>query len=227
MGSPGADGLDNASRVALDPSGANVYVAGQRGSAAGDWFAVFARNTNAGSPDFGRLTLLQSFQSTALVVSVECTGVGPSDSAIAVSPNGLFVAVAQPFFGALATFSRAADGRLTLVEAICDELLLDNDDIGAISDLAPSADGKHLYSAGGPFSLLSVIDYECDSPNVDLTLSSQSISTAKSETACRSITLGPDYDVLAAGSLTATAPRISIASEVSFVGEASLINAVP
>ncbi len=220
----GVDGIERAGEVALDPDGDNVYVASENLSfSAEDWFAAFSRNATSGA-----LTFLQSFRTSALSSPIGCGGLAPTDTAISVSPDGLFVAVSSPAQSAIATFSRAADGTLSLVESICDDIfVVGSDDIGAVADLAHSPDGDNLYSAGGAFETLATIDSDCDSANVDLALSNESVSTTKSETACRSITMGPDYDVLAAGDLLAVSPVIALGNDVSFDGEVTLANAVP
>ncbi len=218
----GVNGLENAVSVALDMDGENVYVASERGVTDGDWLAVFSRN-----PATGALTFLQAVQSSQLEVSINCSGVGPSDSSVAVSPNGVFVAVSEPFKGAIATFSRSDTGIVSLVESICDDLFVLEDGIGSVVDLAISGDGLNLYAAGGANESLATIDYECSTMDIDLELMSENVSTAKTEDACRSIAVGSGYNILAAGSVIMESPFISVSNEVSVAGELTVLTSVP
>ncbi len=135
QGSQTVDGLTGAAALALSPDGESLYVAG----AGEDAVAVFGRN-----PLLGALTFVQ----------VRRDGVGGVDglagaAAVAVSPDGRHVYVAGRGESAIAVFSRdaAASGSLSFRQ------VLRNTDPGvsglaAVSGLALSPDGRHLYAVG-------------------------------------------------------------------------------
>jgi 6-phosphogluconolactonase (cycloisomerase 2 family) len=217
----GVDGLDLAGGVALDPAGENVYVASSMGPGGGDWAAVFSRNASTGA-----LTFLQSLKEEDFGNGyVGCFGIGVENAGAAVSPDGLFVYLTNPWRGAVATFSRSGvDGTLSFVDLTCDDAF--ESTAGAVN-LVLSADGENGYVVAPSFEKLVTVSTACNSSNVDLTLSTASVSTAEMEDACRSITVGPDYDVLAAGDVTLTAPRVIFNDGVSILGTLSAASAVP
>lgn len=225
-GVAGVDGLAKAGNLALDPVGANLYVGSERTSGGGDWIAVFVRNTDPASGNFGKLTYLESFKEEDFSIYDGCFGVGPQSSGVAVSPDGLFAFFTNPFRSTVAAFSRSSlNGSLGLAAWTCDQTV-DDGLIGA-RYLAPSADGKHLYSVSLAASSIVALDVACNSPNVDLVLSGQSSSTVQSWTACRSITLGPDYQILAAGEVTLTAPGVAFVDDVEIDGMLTVASAIP
>ncbi len=84
-GFSGVDGLNGASSVRVSPDGHHVYVTGVDDDAV----AVFTRETNTGSADFGKLTFLQMLQE----------GMGSIDrmdgaAGVDLSPDGAFAYVA-------------------------------------------------------------------------------------------------------------------------------------
>jgi uncharacterized repeat protein (TIGR01451 family) len=93
----GVSGLSGARALAQSPDGAHVYVAGGFANA----IAVFARETNAGSADYGRLSYRGQVQN----------GVGGVDGigepvALQVSPDGLHVYVLGGASDSIAVFAR-------------------------------------------------------------------------------------------------------------------------
>jgi 6-phosphogluconolactonase (cycloisomerase 2 family) len=217
----GVDGLALAGAVALDPAGENVYVASSRGPGGGDWAAVFSRNAATGA-----LTFLQSLKEEDFGNGYAgCFGIGVENSGVAVSPDGLFVYLTNSFRGTVAAFSRSGvDGTLSFVDLTCD---LAVDSTAGAANLVLSADGENGYVVAPSFEKVVTVSTLCDSANVDLTLSVESVSTTETEDACRSITLGPDYDVLAAGDVTVTAPQVIFVDGVSILGTFSAASGVP
>ena len=84
-----------------------------------------------------------------------------------------------------------------------------------------------IFVAASSFETVAVLDSECDSVNVDLTLSTESVSTTETETACRSISVGPDYDILAAGEVTMTSPQVTFGNDVQIIGDLTVQIAIP
>lgn len=224
-GVAGVDGLNDAGRLALDPLGQNVYVGGERTIGGGDWAAVFRRNTDPLSPDFGKLTFLQALKEETFGPYTGCNGIGPEESGVVVSPNGLFVFLGNSFRSTVATFSRSAtDGTLTFVDSICDTDFTSR--LIAVNGLAVSADGRNTYWTAGAGSSVGVFDSKCESPNIDLVLTAQDIGSAKTETACRSIAAS-DYTVLEAGIVTFQAPTIALGDDFEVRGEFTAVIMVP
>ena len=89
------------------------------------------------------------------------------------------------------------------------------------------ASASGAYTAASAFETVAVLDSECESANVDLTLSSESESSTETETACRSIFVGPDYDILAAGDVTMTSPLVIFGNDVQIDGDLTVQIAVP
>ncbi len=130
----GVDGLSSASRVALSPDGAHVYVTGE----ADDAVATFSRE-----PATGALTFVEQ----------EKDGVGGvvglnGAFGVAASPDGAHVYVTGVNDDAVATFSRdPTTGALTFVEQ-------EKDGVGGVDGLdgargvASTPDGAHVYVAG-------------------------------------------------------------------------------
>lgn len=131
----------------------------------------------------------------------------------------------MPWRGSVATFSRSAvDGTLSFVDLTCDKAL--DSTAGAVY-LVLSTDGDNGYVVAPSFEKVVTVVTTCDSVNIDLALSTASVSTIETEDACRSINLGPDYDVLAAGDVTLTAPQVIFNDGVSILGTLSVESGVP
>ncbi len=112
----GVDGLNGANGIAIAPDGGHVYAACERTTGGGDWGSIFARN-----PATGLLTFLQALKEEDFGPYTGCSGVGPENSGVAVSPDNASVYYANPFRSTVAWFSRnPATGLLTLLDAICD-----------------------------------------------------------------------------------------------------------
>ncbi len=141
-GEAGVRGLAGVLAVAVSPDGRNVYAVGP----SSDAVAVFTRD-----PATGALTELE----------VQKDGVGNVDgiayaSALALSPDGLFVYVAGSRDDAVASFSRdPASGALTFLEAQKDGIA-GVEGIRYARALAISPDGQFLYAAGQKSDAIAV-----------------------------------------------------------------------
>jgi 6-phosphogluconolactonase (cycloisomerase 2 family) len=128
----GADGLGQASHVAISPDGKHVYTAALEHA-----IAVFARDQLSGELTFVEVL----FDGVAGVDGLE------GANTVAVSPDGLHVYAAALFDEALSVFSRDPEsGELTFVEALF-EGVGGVEGLSGLSSLALTADGRHLYTA--------------------------------------------------------------------------------
>lgn len=158
-------GLDGAGGLAVSPDGKNLYAAGWRDNAV----AVFSRNDDPGSPNFGKLSFLEA----------ELDGVDdPTDtggtvngsagaSAVLVSADGQSVYVTGFLDDAVALFRRETTvisgsiGKLSYVEMV-------RDGVAGITSLAGpvaaalSPDGRQLYVAAQADNALDVFTVAAD-----------------------------------------------------------------
>ena len=207
------DGLDQVTDVKVSPDGKHVYAASEvdtLGGASGngnDWIAIFSRDTDTLSPDFGKLTWL------ARIAGFKICPTSPFGadawSFLAISPDGLRVYVLKNWAdNGVAVFERdPTTGLLTFINSRCE---FDPDFIGltlpAKIALAPGA--KHLYATGVAGDAL--VAFRVCSPSLDgldVVLPDQDVSTPKTEIACKSITAA-DYDIFAGGDVMFIAPLI-------------------
>ena len=206
------DGLDQVSDVKVSPDGKHVYAASEVdtiGGATGngnDWIAIFSRNSNAVSPDFGKLTWLARIAGFRI-----CTSPFGADaeSFLTISPDGLRVYVVKNWAdNGVAVFERdPTTGLLTFINGRCE---LDPDEIflSLPRKIALSPDATHLYAIGNAGN--AAVAFRVCSPTVDGTdrvLPDQVVSTQKTELACDSLTAA-DYDVVAGGDVMFMAPEI-------------------
>ncbi len=132
----GVTGLLGASAVAVSADGQYVYAAGAASSA----IAIFGRDDDPGSPDFGELTFLGEVRNGVDGVN----GLGLVRS-LALIGGQLYAASEAD--SAVAVFARdVATGELDFVEAHFDGLL-GVSGLGGARALAGSPDGAHLYVA--------------------------------------------------------------------------------
>lgn len=153
----GVSGLSGASAVAVSPDDAHVYVLGGFSNA----IVAFARETDALSEDFGRLTFLEFEQNGVGGVA----GMG-APVELAISPDGRFVYVVGEEADTLAVFQRtrtatsANFGRLEYVTHYTNNTL-DGDDqplaagLGGVRDVVVSADGATVYVLGAETGTLA------------------------------------------------------------------------
>lgn len=158
----GVDGLDGAGDVTLDSNGQSVYVASERTSGGGDWAAVFSRETNPVSIDFGKLTLVEDLQESdfgtgSTGIFVGCMGVGPDNSGVAVTPDDSQVYLTNSFRGTVAVFDRSGgDGSLTLADSNCD-LTFGLDGLAGTVGIAFDSDGERAYTVAPSFEAMAVL----------------------------------------------------------------------
>ncbi|MCP4201263.1 MAG: lactonase family protein [bacterium] len=191
----GVDGMTGANGVAVSPDGDNVYVACERTGGGGDWAAVFTRDDNSMSGTFGELTFVQDLQEedfgTATTgIFAFCTGVGPDNSGVAVTPDDSQAYLTNPFRGTVAVFDRSVvDGSLTLSDSICD-LGFGTEGLAGTVAISLNADGSRAYTAASSFETVSVV---CTDPDDDIDLSDAgTVSVDTTEIGCNSITAGGD-----------------------------------
>lgn len=167
-GVDGIEGLLRVEGVIVSGDGLNVYAAGSGDNAV----ATFARETDPLSYDYGRLTLIEVERDGVPDVgnpTVTVSGLGGASS-FALSSDDLHLYVAGSSANAVAVFARnttpgsAQFGALRFIDAEA------NGDptglpfrpniigLGAVSSLAVSPDGAHLYATG--FSESAVVMFE-------------------------------------------------------------------
>ncbi|MGD9365928.1 MAG: beta-propeller fold lactonase family protein [Desulfobacteraceae bacterium] len=152
-GAGGVDGLYGARGVAVSADGSYLYAMGHYEDA----LAVFSRSAAT-----GRLTF----------VEMQEDGTGGVDGLngacdVVVSPDGNHLYAAGYYDNAAAVFARStATGRLTF-----EEMHRDGtggvDGLSAVSSLAISPDGYHLYAASGYDSALAVFSVDSDNDGLD------------------------------------------------------------
>ncbi len=176
------NGLNGVEDLAFSPDGEHLYAAGFDDNAV----AVFACDTDSGSPDFGTLTFVEAVVD-ADVQNIDGSAVTVEGlrgaAGVRVSGDGLHVYVAgtgrstDTGYGAVVVFDRETDsgspdfGTLAFREAEWDGLDDPGDGGGTVnglegaSALALSADGEHLYATGSLEGGLAVFRRETDPGN--------------------------------------------------------------
>jgi 6-phosphogluconolactonase (cycloisomerase 2 family) len=147
----GVDGLDGVRGLALASDGGYLYASGRSDSAV----AVFSRNAATGQLTF---------------VEMQKDGVGGVDGlygarAVAVSADGGSLYAMGHYDNAVAVFARAATGQLTF-EQMRQDGSGGVDGLSAVSALAMSPDGYHLYAAGSYDSAIAVFSVDSDNDGV-------------------------------------------------------------
>lgn len=143
-GTLGVNGIGGASAVTLSPDDEHVYVAGRLDNS----IAIFRRETDALSPDYGRLTFQGSVQNaTGGVTNLT------EPRALAVSPDGLHLYAVSSVDNSVVVFQRnpnpgsSAFGSLSYIESQAQNVGGVAGLDGAI-DLQLTADGQILYVLG-------------------------------------------------------------------------------
>ena len=147
-GAGGVDGIDGASGVRVSPDGKHVYVTGRDDNG----IAVFRRETDSGSLDFGKLTFLQSLLDGGLGGTFLAGASG-----VEISPDGAFVYVAAATDDAVSVFGRNTTesspdfGKLTFLserhEGEASGLGGAATGLDGARQTLVSPDGQHLYVA--------------------------------------------------------------------------------
>jgi len=150
----GVAGLDQPRRVLVSPDGRSVFVT----SEAKDTIAVFTRDNDKNSPQFGELTFLE-------VVADSDANVDGLNGAqgMAMDPASRHLYVAGTFDNAIARFERdPVDGSLTWRERVVSG---ENGVVGlsGIRDIAVTADGRQLLGVSTDSNALVVFDRDFDS----------------------------------------------------------------
>ncbi len=149
QGSVTVNGLDFVRSLALSPGGRFLYAV----SLADDAVVVFERNRDGDSPDFGRLTYVESLRD-------DTGGADGLDgaTAVALGPDGGHLYVAGFNDDAVAVFRRDwTDGRLTPIEVFTDgDPALVN--LDGASGLAILPDGSKLLVTAANDAALTIFD---------------------------------------------------------------------
>ncbi|MEM7479613.1 MAG: beta-propeller fold lactonase family protein [Acidobacteriota bacterium] len=140
-GATTVSGLDRPLGLALDPTGANLYVA----SAISDSLLVLRREGDSTSDDYGDLSEVQTISDGDASGSTTVDGLNGARS-VAVADDGKFVYVAGQDDQALAVFAREATaGALTFLEARIDGA----DGVSGLVQpysVAVTRDTRHVYA---------------------------------------------------------------------------------
>lgn len=152
----GVDGLNGAAAVALDPTGAHVYVAGSADNAV----AVFRRQTDPAAASFGELTFVERLQNGFGGVA---NLLGPN--ALAITDDGRFLYAGAAGSSSVVRFLRDADpasasfGKLAYTGAAVDGV--DGvDGLGLVRALALA--GPHLYAVAEADSAVAVFSRDSE-----------------------------------------------------------------
>ncbi len=166
-GLAGVTGLGGAVALALPADGAYLYAAGQLDSG----IAVFARSTDAGSPDFGRL----SFRQAVLDADAGFDGLAAaSDVGLSRDPTkGDYLYATGLSADAVVVFDRGADGTLSHLETRRDDAG-GIDGLAGANALAVSGADLNVYVAGSLESSVAVFGRDLVPPGAPLTLTSTS-----------------------------------------------------
>ena len=159
----GVDGLAGVSALALDPSGRHVYAASQLDAAV----VLFERDTDDASPDYGKLTLIETLKDWTPGLD----GLAGARS-VQVSPDGAHVYVTAQYEDALTLFARDdTTGQLTLVEVLRDG---QNDHLGnpvagleAVSSVVVGPEGRFVYVTGFQADAVTAFARETDDASPD------------------------------------------------------------
>lgn len=147
-GSEGVTGLRDARRILVSPDGRSVFVSSEDRNT----LAVFERDNDPASPQFGNLSFVQVLREGQGGV----TGMnGPQG--MAMDPGNRHLYVAGRFSNAIARFGRNADGTLSYLDRVMGG---SNGVVGlnGIIDLAVSADGGQLLGVSSVSNALVVFD---------------------------------------------------------------------
>ncbi|WP_395375280.1 beta-propeller fold lactonase family protein [Marinicella sp. W31] len=183
-------GLTEASGLALDQSGAFLYVTGEGANS----LAVFSINAISGMLNYVETEVSGSDGVSGLFDPVD----------VVVSPDNTGVYVASPGSDAITVFSRdLSTGELTFVERIRDgfgTIVPESNVIIGVADLAMSPDGAYLYTVANQSDALSIFARD----PVTQTLTFQSVirsgailgGTVPSLDGLESIVISPNGDFL-------------------------------
>jgi len=154
-GIDGVQGLLEPRRILISPDGQSVFVTSERHNT----LAVFSRNNDPDSGDFGELTWLQTL--TQGMGGVDGIA-GAQGMAMQPVPDTPHLYVAGSFGSSIARFVRNADGTLSFASVVVGG----NDGVAGLSgirDLAVSADGRQLLGVSTLSNALVVFDRQADS----------------------------------------------------------------
>ncbi|HKL50582.1 MAG TPA: beta-propeller fold lactonase family protein, partial [Wenzhouxiangellaceae bacterium] len=150
----GVSGLAQPRRVLISPDGESVFVT----SEANDTIAVFTRDNDKNSPQYGELDFVE-------VIADRDAGIDGLNGAqgMAMDPSSRHLYVAGTFDNAIARFERdPVDGTLTWRERVVSG---ENGVVGlsGIRDIAVTADGRQLLGVSTNSNALVVFDRDFDS----------------------------------------------------------------
>ncbi len=150
----GINGIESPQAMVMSADGKQLYVLG----GAGNTLVAFARQSNSGSGNFGKLTQLARYQNAS-------GGVLGMDGvrSLALSGNGAHLYVLGADAGSLVHFARnPADGSLSFVPAAGGGSLLLPELVGATR--VRSAGNGHLYAASA--GQAAIVEFELDGAGV-------------------------------------------------------------
>lgn len=141
--------VDDHRSLAVSPDGAHVYVANHVEALSDGWIATFSRNAGSG--------LLTAVSPVLLGDEVDVCFLGiEGDSALAFAPGGTRAYANLTFDAAMVALARdPSTGRLTVIDAICDQTIGQGgipgeiDGLWGSQGLAVSPDGANVYVASG------------------------------------------------------------------------------
>ena len=222
------DGIDQVSDVKVSPDGKHVYAVSdvdEIGGATGngnDWIAIFSRDNNSMSANFGKLTWLARIAGFRICTSF--FGVD-AESFLTISADGLRVYVVKNWAdNGVAVFERdPTTGLLTFLNGRCE---FDPDEIflSLPRRIALSPDDVHLYAIGNASD--AVVAFRVCSPTGDgndVVLPNQAVSSQQTELACKSLTAA-DYDVGVGGDVMFIAPEIRLQNGFAVTGLFTALN---
>ena len=140
----GVDGLGAVVSLRVSPNGEHLYAAG----ANDDAVAVFVRDPNS-----GQLTFVEALKDD----ENEVDGLDGASSVV-LSRDGGYVYVAGTYDNAVAVFARDKNtGRLTFLNVFTDPQTGGDNRLAAISSVAVSSSGGHLYAAASSYNAIAVL----------------------------------------------------------------------